>query len=73
MVLIRKLTLQGLIHNVRIFAQYMKSKDNYFSDALSRLDFPHFWRLSHQHDMCFEQQPTSIPEDLWPMDKLWME
>ena len=54
MVLIRKLTLQGLIHNVRIFAQYMKSKDNYFSDALSRLDFPRFWCLSHKHDMCFE-------------------
>ena len=46
MVLIRLIVLESLIRNVRVFAKYVSSKDNGKADALSRLDFKWFRRLS---------------------------
>ena len=39
MVLIRMLVLEGLVCNTRVFARYVKSKDNDKADALSRLQW----------------------------------
>ena len=44
MLLLRILTLNGLIHNRRVSTVYIRSTDNKLSDTLSRLDFPRFWR-----------------------------
>ena len=43
MVLIRKLVLHSMIHNVRVFACYITSKNNIFADLLSRNKFSGFW------------------------------
>ena len=45
MVLIRMITLQGLINNVRIFAKYVPIWANDKADALSRMDLDRFWRV----------------------------
>ena len=67
MVLIRKLVLKSLIENVRIYATYIKSEDNVASDLLSRLKIEKFLSLKDSWD----SKPTSVPEDLWPIEKLW--
>ena len=43
MKLSRLLVLDGLRHNWRIFVQYVKSKDNFLADPLSRMDLDTFW------------------------------
>ena len=45
MVLIRMLVLKSLTENVRIFARYIRSKDNVASDLLSRLKISEFKQL----------------------------
>lgn len=42
MILIRLITLKAIEHNVCYQVEYVKSKDNYLSDSLSRLDFKTF-------------------------------
>ena len=68
MVLIRLITLKGMIHNVRIFAKHVSTKDNGKADALSRLDFKRFWSL----DPGMDEKCTEIPRHLWPLDKIWV-
>ena len=69
MVLIRYIVLESLRCNVRIKARYVSSKDNGKADALSRLDLNHFWSLFGGDMNC---QNTAIPDELWPIDKLWI-
>ena len=69
MVLIRLITLEGLIHNVRIFAKYVKSKMNGLSEALWRQDFTRFRRLGPHMDAL----PGEIPEQVWPLEKIWLK
>ena len=45
MKLIRIITLRSLELNVHIFAKYVSSAENDFSDALSRFQMDRFWRL----------------------------
>ena len=67
MVLLRIITLEGLIHNVKISAKYVNTKANGKSDALSRLDFDRFWKLApYMNDM-----PSQIPQEVWPIEKIW--
>ena len=67
MTLIRIITLQGLINNVRIFAKHISTRDNGVSDALSRLEMARFRKLGpHMND-----QPNPVPEILWPIEKYW--
>ena len=42
MVLIRMIVLEGLVCNTRVFAKYVRSKDNDKADALSRLQWTRF-------------------------------
>ena len=46
MVLLRLLTLNNLKFNRRLFAQYITTKDNYLSDALSQLQIIKFFQLA---------------------------
>ena len=72
MVLIRILVLKGLTENVRIFAAHVIGKSNYFCDALSRMKISTFWELSKKHNKNFEETPHDMPDDIWPMQKIWL-
>ena len=72
MVLIRLITLKSLELNMRIFAKFIPTFDNYFADALSRAQLSHFWALANKHGRKFEEFPLNIPEELKPiMGKIW--
>ena len=70
MVLIRLIVLKSMIHNVRIFAKYVSSKDNYFADYLSRLQIR---RFKHKAKGKFNKEPVEIPTEIWPMEKIWLK
>ena len=69
MVLIRIITLESLIQNVRIYAKFVPTKQNGIADSLSRLQFDCFRRLAP--DM--EQFPTDILNEVWPLRKIWLK
>ena len=64
MVLIRLLTAESILRNVRVYANHVGTKDNGKTDALSRLDFNRFDRLSQG---LMNDYPTAIPNEIWPM------
>ena len=66
MVLIRLLILKGLTQNVRIYAKYIRSKDNIESDLLSRLKIDAFLKLDD-----WDREPTPPPSKMWPIMKIW--
>ena len=68
MILIRILTAESIMQNVRIFAKHVNTKNNGKADALSRLDFNRFWNLSGDS---MNGKPTGIPKAIWPMQKIW--
>ena len=68
MVLLRMIVLEGLVCNTRVFAKYVKSKDNGKADAISRLQWHRFRKLTGQ---TMNLNPTPVPSCLWPMDKIW--
>ena len=72
MVLIRIIVLQGLLHNVSINAKHVPGVSNCYSDYLSRLQYNKFRKLAREEKKYFKGRPSQIPEDLWPMDKLWL-
>ena len=71
MVLIRMIVMESLVCNTRVFARYVRSKDNDKADALSRLQWDRFWRLAKADSM--NELPTPLPHSIWPMDKIWMD
>ena len=71
MVLIRMITLEGLRHNVRIHAKHVRSKENFLADSLSRLNFREFYKDVDRLGIVLDEEPESIPEELWPIQKLW--
>ena len=73
MVLIRKLTLISLVNNVRIFAKYIPTKENSLSDSLSRYQMSRFWDLVEKKKLNMDQMATPIPEEYWPVTKIWIE
>ena len=72
MVLIRIITLHSMIHNVRVFAKHVGTKDNGIADALSRFNFSRFDKLRKKQSMALNVCPDRLPEDLWPMQKIWL-
>ena len=68
MILIRMIVLKSMTENVRIFARYIPSKENYFSDLLSRDKLVEF-RRSGAHK--FDREPMAIPEALWPPSNIF--
>ena len=69
MALLRIPILKGMTENVRIFACHLPRKLNKFSDFLSRGKLQSFKVKSKGY---FEEEPTEIPRELWPIDKLWI-
>ena len=68
MVLIRILVLKCLTENVRVFAKYVRSKDNYASDLLSRLKIKKFLDIGG-----WDEYPTEVPQHMWPIKKIWKD
>ena len=68
MILIRLIVLKGMQHNVNIMAKHVTTKNNYVSDCLSRLKLDQFRKATGNK---YKQFPTEIPEQFWPMDKVW--
>ena len=73
MVLIRLLVLEGLTNNVRIRAKYIASVENIYSDALSRINLKKFHDKARINGKIFDDNPTQIPEQIWPMSKIWLQ
>ena len=72
MVLIRLITLQCMLHNIRLKVKYVKSAENTYADLLSRNRYQDFRKLSRKYNRYFKGTPTPIPEYLWPMEKIWV-
>ena len=70
MVLIRILVLHGMLNNVNITAKYVDTKSNYLADHLSRLRLDLFRK---EGGNSFEKDPTPVPQELWPMWKIWLD
>ena len=70
MVLIRKITLISLIHNVRVFAKFVPTRSNCLADALSRGKMQKFWGIAPSS---MNKNGTRVPEDIWPMSKVWLK
>ena len=68
MYLLRLLTVNNLLYNRRLFVEYVSSKDNDLADALSRLKIKYF--LDNAPDGT-KRIPERIPEELWPISKIW--
>ena len=66
--LIRLLVLDGILHNRKLVVHYVRSRDNILADSLSRLDFKCFWNHAPAN---ISHQPTKIPQELWPIEKVW--
>ena len=67
MILIRLIVMEGMVRNVRISAKHVGTKANGKADALSRLNFKRFRKLG----VGMNDSPTSIPDEIWPMSKVW--
>ena len=70
MILIRMIVLECLVCNTRVFARYVRSKENDKADALSRLQWDRFWQLAGNQ---MNSEPTQIPCCLWPMNEIWLK
>ena len=71
MVLIRIIVLHCLIHNVRVYAKYVSTKDNEIADSLSRLQTRRFKRLTRHMKM--DKLATPVPDLIWPVAKVWFK
>ena len=70
MVLIRIIVMHSMVHNLRIFARYVKSQDNKIADALSRQQWSRFRQLTANTGM--KKFPDQIPHQIWPISKIWL-
>ena len=68
MVLIRFIALKGMLHNVIIKAKHVTTKNNIVSDCLSRLKYQKFRELTGNK---YNEHPTPIPHELWPVSKIY--
>ena len=69
MILIRKLVLDGLRNNRRVFVKFVPSKQNYLADCLSRLKLTAFQRAAPNMRQ-FPDKPTS---EIWPLSNIWVK
>ena len=70
MKLLHMITLDGIKYNRRVVVEYVRSKDNGLSNALSRMNFREFWRLA---PATMQPLPLQIPQDIWPVTKIWFD
>ena len=72
MTLVRIITLQSLIHNVRIYARHLRTHENGRADALSRDDLEKFVRLSSEKLINIDSHRTAIPYILENISSWWI-
>ena len=72
MVLIQKLLMKCLHHNVLVKALYVTSEDNFLADHLSRGKLHDFFEDAAEVGMKPDPFPTPIPEELLPMGSIWV-
>ena len=68
MYLLCLLTLDNLINNRHVFARHIRGVANEMPDALSRLQFHHFWKLAPP---TMEKFPTKLSPLVWPASHIW--
>ena len=68
MKLIRILTRNVLQCNRWILVRYIATKMNILADALSRGEYKRFWRFTPEN---MKAEPSKIPEEIWPIEKIW--
>ena len=73
MVLIRIITLEGLINNTQIKAKHIAGVSNVYSDLLSRLKYKQFRTTAKANKKYFKGQSAAIPHILTPMEKIWID
>ena len=73
MKLIRIIVLQGLIHNVKIGAKHVKGLSNELADFLSRDKLESFHKTAKNRNMNFEKFSSPLPQDIWPVERLWAD
>ena len=73
MYLMRMLTLNNLKWNRRLYVNYVKSKENIFADALSRLQLNVFWDHVRRRELNINPLPSLLPKELYPVNDLWDE
>ena len=69
--LLRLIVLNGLKNNFRVFTKYISTSDNFLSDALSRGKIAKFHRKAKEIGLQVNLVPDGIPEELWPIEKVW--
>ena len=67
--LVRVIVMESMLQNCRVFAKHVSTKANYLADCLSRLKLVSFLKRGRGR---FEKHPTPIPDQLWPMTRLWL-
>ena len=70
MILIRLLTLNSLKFNFRIFVRHVKGIYNTCTDLLSRNKIDRFFQVTRGKNI--DKFPTTVPEKIWPPQKLWL-
>ena len=71
MILVRLLVFQQMVHNVRIYAEYVESRKNVGADDLSRLRINKFIR--DQEKLNVHMHRCTVPNSIWPMSKIWIK
>ena len=70
MMLLRLLALDNMRRDRRVFVEHIEGKQNNLSDALSRLQFDRFF---DQAPNDVNEYPERLPEELWPLSKIWLK
>ena len=47
-------------------------RQNYFSDALSCLKLNIFQQLAMEKGKTFDTDCTEMPDEIWPLEKVWL-
>ena len=71
MVLVRLLVLEQMVNNVRVYGCYVKSSENIGADDLFRLRIDKFKTDMAKKGIKLEER-TEVPENIWPMNKVWI-
>ena len=62
-----------MVHNTRVFALHVPTDENFLADALSRGQFDRFWTDLGKMDKEVNSLPCQIPEEIWPVENIWIK
>ena len=73
MILIRKLTLKCLKHNLRLTVQYIETKKNILPDLLSRLKIDRFHKTAKKMKLHMNSTEDCPTAEVWPLEQFWID